>query len=311
MRKLLVFGAAFLLLPLSACSASPDPKFELVSGGKTRTYHLHTPAGYNSAKLWPLIIVIHGRLGTGAGMERIARYDAFADANGIIAVYPDGIDRSWADGRGTSPAEEKGVDDVAFFSTLLDNLESTYSVDASRVYATGISNGGFMSYRLGCELSARIAGVAPIAATLPVESVGRCRPARPVSLLAINGTQDPLVPYGGGGVRHGAGGMVLSAEDSEKAWAKLDGCNATPAQDTLPATSSEGLETRREIYSGCEQNSSVELYTVVGGGHTWPGGGQYLPAFLVGKTSRDFDANEVIWKFFQAHTRAAVAVPAE
>ena len=301
MRRLAIFLLGLIVLPSVACSASPNPRFELQSGGRTRTYLVHTPKNYNSATRWPLVLVIHGRLGTGAGMARIAHFDEFADSNGIIAVYPDGVDHSWADGRGASPAERAGVDDVAFFAALLDKLEATYSIDPSRVYATGLSNGGFMSYDLACNLAARVAAIASVGATFSEPLSQQCHPARPISVLAIHGTGDPIVPYAGGEMKRGSGGTILSATDSAKAWARLDGCSANPAQDTLPAKSSEGLDTRREIYSGCKQNVAVALYSVVGGGHTWPGGKQYLPQFLVGKTSRDFDANEVIWQFFQAH----------
>ncbi len=301
MRRLAFFLLSLMVLSSVACSASTNPSFTVESGGRTRTYYVHTPKNYNSASRWPLVFVIHGRLGTGPGMARIARYDAFADSNGIIAVYPDGVGHSWADGRGTTPAEMDGVDDVAFFTAMLDKLESSYSVDPTRVYATGLSNGGFMSYRLACDLAPRIAAVAPVGGAFSVPLSQLCHPSRPVSVLAINGTDDPLVPYAGGEMKRGSGGMILSAPDSAKAWARLDGCGADPASDVLPAKASEGLETRREIYSGCQQGVKVALYTVVGGGHTWPGGKQYFPKFLIGKTSRDFDANEVIWQFFQAH----------
>ncbi len=301
MRSLAISLLALMVLPTIACGTSPNPRFTVESGGRTRAYYVHAPTNYNSASRWPLVFVIHGRLGTGPGMARIARFDAFADSNGIIAVYPDGIDHSWADGRGTSPAERAGVDDIAFFSALLDKLEASYSVDASRVYATGLSNGGFMSYDLACNFATRIAAVAPVGATFAVPVSQHCHPARPISVLDIVGTDDPIVPYGGGELERTRGGMILSATDSAKAWAKLDGCSASPAQDTLPAKSSEGLATSREIYSGCQQNSAVALYSVVGGGHTWPGGKQYLPQFIIGKTSRDLDANEAIWQFFQAH----------
>jgi polyhydroxybutyrate depolymerase len=301
MRRLALFLLSLMVLPTVACSASPNPSFTVDSGGRTRTYYVHTPKNYISATRWPLVFVIHGRLGTGPGMARIARFDPFADSNGIIAVYPDGIDHSWADGRGTSPADRAGVDDVAFFSAMLDKLEAAYSIDPSRVYATGLSNGGFMSYDLACKLAARIAAVAPVAATFAVPQSQSCHPARPISVLAINGTDDPLVPYAGGELKRTAGGMILSAPESAKAWSQLDGCAANPASDSLPAKSPDGLETRREIYSGCQQKAAVALYTVVGGGHTWPGGKQYFPQFLIGKTSHDFGANDVIWQFFQTH----------
>jgi polyhydroxybutyrate depolymerase len=301
LRKFSVLVLAIASLASTACTIPRDPKFSIESGGRSRDYFVHLPKNYSASQRWPLIFLIHGRTGTGPGMERIAYFNDFADRNGIIGVYPNGVGRSWADGRGDSPAERDGVDDVKFFSDMLDKLESTYSVDPARVYAAGLSNGGFMSFRLACDLSARIAAIAPVGATYSLLLSEHCHPARPVSVLEINGTDDPLVPYDGGQVRHGAGGTVLSAQESVQAWARVDGCSPAPTRDPAPANSSSGLETRREFYSGCRENAAVALYTVVGGGHTWPGGRQYLPAFLIGKTSRDFDADEVIWKFFQAH----------
>ncbi|HXW56153.1 MAG TPA: PHB depolymerase family esterase [Candidatus Cybelea sp.] len=302
MRRLsFLILAVAAALSSTACAIPHDPKFTLESGGHSRNFYVHLPKYYSTSNRWPLVFVIHGRTGTGPGMERIAYFDSFADRNGIIAIYPNGVSRSWADGRGDSPAERDGVDDIAFFSAMLDKLESTYSVDTSRVYASGLSNGGFMSYRLACELSARIAAVAPVGATFSATLSENCHPSRPVSVLEINGTEDPLVPYDGGQVRHGSSGRILSARDSVAYWARIDGCPATPVRDSFHGESSGGFETRHEIYSGCRDNVEVALYSVVGGGHTWPGGRQYLPALIIGKTSRDFDANDIIWKFFQAH----------
>jgi polyhydroxybutyrate depolymerase len=302
MRRLATLILGLAALASTACS-SPNPKFTLESGGRERIYYVHTPTGYTPAKSWPLVFIIHGRFGTGPGMQRIAHFDDFADREGILAVYPDGIRRSWADGRGDSPAESEGVDDVAFFAALLDKLEATYSIDPARVYASGVSNGGFMSFRLACDpaLSARIAAIAPVAASFSMRQSQRCQPSRPVPVIQVNGTDDPLVPYKGGEVSHRRGDVVPSATGSAKDWARLDGCAADPARDSLPPRTTDGLETRREIYSGCRDHSEVALYSIIGGGHTWPGGKQYLPQFIVGKTSRDIDANEIIWQFFQAH----------
>ncbi|MFZ0737018.1 MAG: PHB depolymerase family esterase [Candidatus Acidiferrales bacterium] len=301
MRKLALIILCVFLVAILTFRMLAGEKFSLESGGRTRTYSLHTPKDYTPSKRWPVIFLIHGAGGQGTGMARVAHFDDFAERNGIIAVYPDGVDRRWADGRGTTTPEREGVNDVAFFSALLDKLEATYSVDPSRVYATGLSNGGFMSFKLACDLSARIAAVAPVAATFSLRLSQECHPARPISVLEINGTSDPLVPYEGGGMMRGSGGQILSALDSAKAWAKIDGCAETPATDSLAPKSENGLETRHEIYSGCRGGTEVALYSIVGGGHTWPGGMQYAPQFFIGKTSRDFDANETIWKFFQAH----------
>lgn len=186
------------------------------------------------------------------------------------------------------------ADDVAFINQMLDQIGSKFSADSSRIYAVGLSEGGFMSLRLGCALSDRIAAVAAVGAALPKTMV--CVPTRPVSLLLIDGTSDPVVPYGGG-TEHNLNLRTISAEDSTKAWAKIDHCADKPEHSKLPARGKGGMETKVDTYNGCQDNSQVVLYSVKGGGNTWPGGEQYEAENAIGKTSSDLDANQVIWGF--------------
>ncbi len=291
--------ALILLFALHRLRAQ-DKGEQVESGGQTRTYLVHLPQNYDRAQHWPVVFVLHGGGGQGRGMDFVTHFNDFADRNGVIAVYPDGLTRGWNDGRVTRRLAQRTADDVSFISALLDKLESEYSVDSARVYATGISNGGFMSFRLGCELAPRIAAIAPVAAALSVDLAKTCHPARPVPMLMINGTADPLVPYQGGDV-FAEGGAIFSAEVSAQKWAQMDGCSAAPAAATVPPKSLGGLTTRMIRYSECKSRAEVELRAIEGGGHTWPGGFQYLPETVIGKTSREFDADEVIWKFFSAH----------
>jgi polyhydroxybutyrate depolymerase len=273
---------------------------QVESGGQTRTYLVHLPKDYDHAQHWPVVFVLHGGGGRGQGIDVLTHFDDFADRNGVIAVFPDGITSGWNDGRVAPRLAVHTADDVAFISALLDKLESEYSIDSARVYAAGISNGGFMSFRLGCELAARIAAIAPVAAALSMDLAKTCHPARPVPTLMINGTADPLVPYQGGEV-NAKGGEIFSAEISAQKWAQMNECPNASATTTVPPKTSGGLPTRILRYSGCKSGADVELHAIEGGGHTWPGGFQYLPERTIGKTSREFDANEVIWKFFSAH----------
>ena len=187
------------------------------------------------------------------------------------------------------------ADDIAFFNQMLDQLGTKFSVDASRVYAAGLSEGGFMSLRLGCALGDRIAAIAAVGAAMPKTMI--CLPTRPVPMVMINGSSDPIVPYGGG-TEHNLNLATLSVEDSAKAWAKIDRCEEKPEKSKLSPSAKGGMETKVDTYNGCHENAAVVLYSVKGAGNTWPGGEQYEAEKSIGKTSPDPNANEVIWSFF-------------
>jgi polyhydroxybutyrate depolymerase len=198
--------------------------------------------------------------------------------------------------RNREPEEEHRpapADDLAFFNQMLDQLTSKFSPDPSRIYAAGLSEGGFMSLRLGCALGDRIAAVAAVGAALPKTMI--CLPSRPVSLVMIDGTSDPIVPYGGG-TEHNLNLATISAEDSAKAWARIDHCSEKPSHSKLPEHKG-GMETKSDTYDSCGQGAQVVLYSVKGGGNTWPGGEQYEAEKTVGKTSQELNANELIWSF--------------
>jgi polyhydroxybutyrate depolymerase len=278
-------------------SGSTDRTGQLRFGGRTRTYLLHRPAAARAAS--PLLLVFHGGGGTAAGMARITHLNVIADRHAFVVVYPQGVENNWAGGLGGTPADQAGVDDVGFVRALIDQLARSDGIDTTRVFATGLSSGGFMAQRLGCDLSDRIAGIAPVAATLPVTVAPACAPAHPMPVLEIQGTLDPLVPYGGGHVRgRGLGGrQALSAPDTAAHWAQVNGCPSPPHTATLPVTAPDGTQIRTDTYGPCPAGPVV-LYTIEGGGHTWPGGEQYLPVTVVGRTTRQFDAGETMWRFF-------------
>jgi polyhydroxybutyrate depolymerase len=273
----------------------------LISGGRTRTWRLFVPGG-SAHSMWSLVIVLHGGGGQVEGMVDITHFDQVAATNGFLVVYPDGVDRYWADGRGTTPADKAHVDDVAFLSSMIDQLATRYPIDPNRVFATGLSNGGFMSMRLACELSDRIAAVAPVAAALPTNLSHTCAPTRPVSILEIQGTEDPLVPYEGGEITGPNGGQTLSATDSAARWAKLDRCGQ-PRYVPIFTGSAGATTIRGTTYDDCRDGSQVQLLTVEHGGHTWPGGEQYLPVGIIGRTSDLIDASQEMWTFFDKHPR--------
>jgi polyhydroxybutyrate depolymerase len=247
-----------------------------------------------------VILAFHGGGMQGAGMSRLTHLDMVADARSFIAVYPDGIDKHWNDGRSTIKNPQ---DDVGFVSALIDQLEHSYTVDRDRIFATGISNGALFAERLGCDLSQRIAGIAPVAGTMPADIAAKCRPARHVAVMQIDGTADPIMPHGGGAVADfggkGEGGEVLSVADTLDIWAKYDGCGTRGAPESLPPL--VPLDRTRIVrfrYAGCPRDGMVALLTVVGGGHAWPGGPQYARPAIIGLASHQIDASSVIAIFF-------------
>jgi polyhydroxybutyrate depolymerase len=247
----------------------------------------------------PLVLALHGRQGQGKNQAQLTGFDAVADAGGFIVVYPDGVERSWADGRGTTPADEQNVDDVGFLTALVDHFIGKFAADRRRVYAAGMSNGAMMSYRLACERADRFAAIAPVAAQMGQRLAERCAPSRPVSVISFVGTADPLVPFEGGEVS-GDRGPVISAAASRGKWAVFNGCEQGPAVTQEPDRApTDETRVRREVHGSCREGSEVVFYVVEGGGHAWPGGTRYLREWIIGRTSRDIDASRTAWEFFQ------------
>jgi len=273
-----------------------DSRKQISVHGTTRTYLLHLPASLQSGHPAPLVLMFHGGDGRAAPMPRFTGFDELADAKGFIVVYPDGLDRHWNDGRGLSKA-----DDVGFVRALIDELEGEHLVDPKRIYATGISNGGFFSNRLACELSDKIAAIASVAATMPEVLMPACKPSRPVSVMYMQGTKDPLVPINGGtiGPQHGT---AVSLQQAEEFWRVHDQTSPKPVSEDLPELVKDGTKVHRDVYGNGKDHTEVVVYTIDGGGHTWPGGTQYLPIFVVGKVTRNLQATPVIWEFFQKHS---------
>jgi len=184
-----------------AAGAGGDRTETIRSGGVERTYHIHLPQAAQSGRTLPLVLVFHGGGGTGMGAARLYGFNQLAEAQGFAVIYPEGRDRRWNDGRGATDGQWLNtvlVDDVGFVSALIDHLADTLPIDPRRVYATGMSNGGILSHRLACELSGKIAAIAPVAGTIAAPEAPRCALKAPVSVVEFHGTEDRFVPYGGG-----------------------------------------------------------------------------------------------------------------
>jgi len=274
-----------------------DKKYEIVVDGTTRSYLLYVPRSLTKNHLAPLLLAFHGGGGHDYNMPHFTGFDRLAESRGFIVAYPESANTHWNDTRALSPA-----DDVAFVRALIAQLERSYPVDPARIYATGISNGGFFSQRLACDLSLQIAAVASVAATMPETLIPVCHPSHPVSILFMQGTDDPLVHIEGGNVAR-THGQNISLVEATTFWLDHDETAKKPDSSDLPSHDTNGTSVHRDIYPGGKQDTEVIVYTIRGGGHTWPGGSQYLPTLIVGKVNHDINASEVIWDFFSRHTR--------
>lgn len=283
----------------------------IISNGLLRSYRMHISPNLHENSTPALLFVLHGGGGTGEGMERsltLGGFNTFSDEQDVLVVYPDGIEKNWNDGRTnvSDPAHEQQIDDVGFFTLLIENLSEEFSVDPHRIFVTGISNGAMMSYRLAIELPEKIAAIAPVAGALPIDLISINMSNIPVSVCVLSGTHDPLVPWEGGlvGFPRNPRGIVLSVQDSVMYWVEHNICVDTPNSTLLPDSDPKDKTwVQQDIYSHGQNNTEVVLYTIYNGGHTWPDGLQYLPESLVGRTTHDINANNVIWDFFRTHPK--------
>lgn len=279
--------------------------------GLARRYLVYVPAAYDPARPTPLVLAYHGGGGGPASMQRLSGLNQKAELSGFIVAYPFGSGPDPAAGRGLSFnagnccawALRNHIDDVGFTRALLDDLASVVSVDADRVYATGMSNGAIMAYRLAAELSERIAAVAPVGGPMGQAEIA---PTRPVSVVHFHGLDDAFAPFEGGRstARNGRPGPTdfFSVAHTIQAWVGANGCGPEPSVEILPDTAPQD-QTRvtRKTYSGGREGAEVVLYEIAGGGHTWPGQAP-LAAFL-GRTTQDISANDLMWEFFERHPR--------
>lgn len=284
---------------------------EFLFDGLQRTYKIHIPPNISDEISPALIFVLHGGGGTGDGMERsltLGGFNILSDENNFIVVYPDGIERNWNDGRKNTsdPAHQQNIDDVGFINALIENLTNEFNIDQNRIFSTGISNGAMMSYRLALELPEKIAAIGPVAGAIPIDILPEEPLLSQLSVCVISGTNDPLVPWEGGtvGTKRNPRGIVMSVPASVNFWVFNNNCNNTPETILLPDIDpSDRTRVYYHRYGSGENNTEVVLYEIKNGGHTWPDGYQYLSKIIIGRTSKDINANEVIWDFFKNHPK--------
>lgn len=271
--------------------------------GQKRSYIVHVPTGYDRTRPAPVVLAFHGAAMNGSMMAWASGLSQKADAAGFLVVYPNGTGRNgvfliWNAGGFRGPGADRWPDDVKFVQELLKDLATVANIDQCRIYATGISNGGMMCYRLAAELSGRIAAIAPVAGTIATDQP---RPERPVSVIHFHGTADTLVPFQGPTESSAKFLHFQSVPETIRTWAAIDGCPPKPRITELPDTVDDGTRVRREYYGPGTGGAEVVLYVIDGGGHTWPG--HPWPTALLGKATQDISANDLIWEFFQRHPR--------
>lgn len=271
------------------------------SSGEAREYLLHVPASYDGTQPTPLVISMHAGFTWPAHQMNLSHWNRLADEHGFIVVYPSGSPLPSSEIRypkmwHTFDPGPRLEQDVRFISELIDMLQSTYDIDPARIYVNGMSNGGMMAFVLSCTLSDRIAAVGLVAAA-PSLPPGWCSSGRPVPVIAFHGDADPVVPYGGGPLGdpfNPAAPMFPAARDWVASWAQRNSCAAGPVESTIAP------DVVRTEFARCGDGAAVVLYTLLGGGHSWPGG-KPLPEFWVGPTSTNVDATREMWAFFRDH----------
>lgn len=265
----------------------PEPVSDhvLEHGGLERSFEVHVPPGYDHRTPTPLVLAFHGYTNSPQQQEEWSGLSLAAAEAGYVLVYPrgTGILPGWNAGDCCLGAGSM-VDDVGFTAAMIDQLQTELCIDPRRIYATGFSNGGFLSHRLACELSDRIAAIASVAGVMGIDT---CMPGRPMPVLHMHGTADPVVPYQGSAIL----GFESVAETIAD-WQARDACEGDPV------VSYQQDEVTCERFEACADGVEVELCTIEGGGHTWPGGADIFGA---GPTTDSLSANDRLWEFFVAH----------
>jgi polyhydroxybutyrate depolymerase len=274
------------LIPVAPTSAATPTStvadLTLVSDGRERSYHLFRPGNLDANSPTPLVVFLHYSGGTGRSVAPDTGLEAEAERTRFIAVYPDAIGSQWNAGICCGTAVSEGVDDVAFINRLIDRLSSENRVDSNRIYVWGISNGGMMAYRVGCELSERIAAIASSAGPLVLE---RCQPVRPVSVVHFHSIADERSPFKGG-MRPGPPVFVsLAIPTIIERWRELDGCSASPVIEQMGAVTKTSSK-------GCREGTEVTLYTAEQGSHALP----------LDVASRNI--TRLVLDFFAAHSKS-------
>jgi polyhydroxybutyrate depolymerase len=293
----------------SACEAAHNyadtQQCTLAIGPSSRTFLVHVPKTLASAHP-SLVIALHGGGTNGKTMERFSGLSEASEQYGFVVIYPNGKGRlksflTWNAGSCCAYAKDHAIDDVAFIRQLIEYMIGQYHIDPSRVYVTGISNGAMMAYRLAAEIPDQIAAIAPIAGTLTIDPSSI---HTPMPILHFHGTDDRYVPYTGG---HGSRSLTkneyMSVEETIKVWVRINQATPNPGVEELPPSHDDGTRVVRYTYRTEPDKQNIVLYKIIGAGHTWPG--QPHARLLLGRTTTEISANDIMWEFFRTHAKGA------
>ncbi len=267
-----------------------------------RSYVVHVPPRYDPKVAIPVVLALHGAATNGRMMAAYSGLSKKADEAGFAVVYPNGTGEAgilltWNSGGSRRTSGTSTADDVGFLRKVLDDLQTCLTVDSKRVYATGMSNGGMMCYRLASEMSDRIAAIAPVAGTIAIDNY---HPQRPVPVIHFHGTADKLVPFAG--PQSDTPTKVLgfkSVPETIRILVRSNDCAADPQTTELPDRAHDGTRVTRKVYPAKKGGAEIVLYVIDGGGHTWPG--RQPPVRFIGKSTEQISSNDLIWEFFEKH----------
>ncbi len=289
-----------------------EPSREVELEEERRYYDVRLPAEPLTEPT-PLLLVLHGEVGSASRTEKVTGWTEVATAAGWVVVYPEGVDGCWNDGRkgAFNRAIRNKVDDVAFLNWVIDALMKEYPIDPARIYITGVFSGGAMALRYACEDSDRVAAVAVVSGLLPVDMEEACKNRRPIPALFINGMKDRLMPYEGGEIQFLGThrGTVFGAEETARRWAETNGCAEKVLEQPLPGSADvENPKVLREHYVNCADEADVVRYALRDLGHQYPGGVALGPPWLVGEVNLDLQSTTEVMTFFQAHRKKDAAL---
>ncbi len=282
-----LLGACMVALPVQAQKTGVASEHEVRSGLLTRSYRLYIPTSYDKSKPMPLLVALHGGLGTGKAMEDISGFDRVAEARGVIVAYPDGVGRAWNAGSCCGSPMERKVDDVAFMRNLIADVKTKVSVDASRVYGAGFSNGAMMVHRAACDAPGTFTAIAAVAGGIMLD----CKASKGTPALLIQGRDDPRIPWNGGEFE---GNYRPSIKEIVANLKTRNGCSA----EEESVTENDVVSCR--TLKGCSGGNDVQWCGLKGVGHQWPGGKALLPRLLGQNTDRYNAATQIV-DFFLKH----------
>lgn len=297
--------AAACSLPAAALSFLPWENTRITYeafefGGLTRNVAIIAPTNPRPARNTPAVFVLHYNLGAAPPMANLTEVGELARDHGVYVILPEALDLTWAH----VPGGTDTTDDSGYLNALIDAYVPKLGLDAKRIYMTGYSQGGNMSLRFACEHPEKVAAIAPVAATMRNALARECTTTVPTPVVYFNGTDDKQVPYGPGIpalIRDLTLVGSMGAQDAGKFWAEKNGCTGNATRTDLPVPIKDGTELYVDNYENCPPGTGVTQYTIVNGGHTWPGALDFVP--VAGITSQNLRANQAMWQFFERFSR--------